>query len=417
MQAILHIGDMKCGSKTIQNWLGQDEKLLREHGFHRCQATRWSFYDSGLASYALGEDRHDTQPWHEFGIGSASEVAAHRREIEERLASEVAALPSDARAVIFSHEMLLSLEPAEVERAVSLLRRSFDSIRVVAYIRRQDRLFLSLWGQRLKTHDPGPAFCDTMRTHRRYLAMLDTWERAVGRQHVALRVFDKATFRSGDLRADFCEAAGIPLDPRFTRPELRNEGLDAAAQLLLLELCDRLNARRERARRSLGRRLRRVLFGRESPDWMPAAFPSRLARHLIETRQGKGLLPSRQWARDTAAAHASENETIRRRYLPDRPSLFDDDFSSYPEEGGPPGVGPRECDPNAFVTTAREPLDPAAVAEACEAVLGRQPRPGEAAAAIRGAASLAHLYALLLQQTRPMWGRASCPPKARPEAA
>lgn len=400
MQAILHIGDMKCGSKTIQHWLHNDADLLEEHGVHLATATRLGIYDSPLASYALDDDRNATEPRRECGITSAAEVPAHRRGIEERLARELAALPPTAQAVVFSHEMLLSLEPAEVERAVGLVRRHFDSIRVIAYIRRQDQLFLSLWGQRLKTHDPGPAFCDTMQTHRRYLPLLDAWERAVGREQIVVRVFNKATFRNGDLRADFCGAAGIPLDPRFRPPALHNEGLDAAAQLLLLEFCDRLNAHRERSRRSIGRRLRRVFFGRESPDWSPAAFPSRLVRHLMQTRQGKGLLPSRQWARDTAAAHASENETIRRRYLPDRSSLFDDDFSSYPEEGGPPGVGPRECDPGAFLTPAREPLDPAAVAEACETVLGRQPRPGEAAAAIRGAANLAHLYAVLLEQTR-----------------
>jgi hypothetical protein len=417
MQAILHIGDMKCGSKSIQTWLAQDAAILREHGFHRCQAIQWGCYDSGLASYALNDDRRETTPRHEFGIGSAAEVPAHRREIEERLAHAMANLPSDARGMIFSHEMLLSLEPAEVERAVALIRRHFDSIRVVAYIRRQDRLFLSLWGQRLKTHDPGSAFCDTMRTHRRYLPMLDAWEGAVGREHVTLRVFDKATFRKGDLRADFCEAAGIPLDPRFTRPALRNEGLDAAAQLLLLELCDRLNARRERDRRSLGRRLRRVLFGRESRDWIPVAFPGSLVRHLMRTRQGKGLLPSRQWARETAAAHVEENETIRRRHFPDRERLFDDDFSSYPEAGGPPGVGLRECDPEAFVTTDREPLTPEAITEACEAVLGRRPGTGEEASLGRSATNLAHLYALLLERTRSTWGRASCPPKARPEAA
>ncbi len=409
MQSILHIGDMKCGSKSIQNWLHHDVDLLREHGFHLATATRQGIYDSPLASYALGDDRNETEPRRECGITTSAELPAHRRGIEERLAREVAALPATARAVIFSHEMLLSLEPAEVERAVGLLRRHFNPIRVVAYIRRQDRLFLSLWGQRLKTHDPGPAFCDTLRSHRRYLPMLEVWERAVGRDQIVLRVFDKATFRNGDLRADFCEAAGIPLDARFSRPALRNEGLDDDAQLLLLELCDRLNAHRERSRRSLGRRLRRVFRRRGSHVWTPVAFPLPLVRHLMQTRQGKGWLPSRQWARDTAAAHADENETIRRRYFPDRASLFDDDFSGYPEEGGPPGVGVRQCDPAAFATAAREPLDPAAVTEACEAVLGRQPGPGEEASLGRSATNLAHLYALLLERTRVS--------AARPEAA
>jgi hypothetical protein len=90
--------------------------------------------------------------------------------------------------MLFSHEMLLSLHPPEVDRLMGLLRRLFSGVRVIAYLRRQDRLFLSLWGQRLKTHDPGATFCDDLLAHRSYLRMLETWERAVGRENLSVRV-------------------------------------------------------------------------------------------------------------------------------------------------------------------------------------------------------------------------------------
>lgn len=400
MQAIVHVGDMKCGSKSIQAWLHQDAALLAEHGFHRSATTAFGIYDSRLASYALGNLRNDTEPRRECGIATAAEAPAHRRVIAENLEREVAALPADARGMIFSHEMLLSLEPAEVGRLVGLLRRLFGSIRVVAYIRRQDRLILSLWGQRLKTHDPGPHFCDAVRERRSYLRMVDTWEQAVGRENVVVRTFDKARFRMGDLQADFREAAGIPADTRYTRPPLRNEGLDASAQLLLLELCDRLNARRPRARTGVGDIVRRMLLGRAGRPRPPVAFPLPLVSYLMAHRTGRGLLPSRRWAEETAARHAPDNEAIRCRHFPDQARLFDDDFSAYPEEGGPPGTCRRVCDAADLAGATAQPIAHEAIAEAFRLVTGRDPSPGEVAGAERAAANVAHLYALLLERTR-----------------
>lgn len=396
MRAILHIGDMKCGSKSIQHWLHQDAAVLRELGFHGSKTTRFDIYDSRLASYAIDDESLANEPRRESGIVSAADVPAHRLEIERGLATEVAALPADARAMVFSHEMMLSLEPAEVQRLMALLGRCFDEIGVVAYIRRQDRLFLSLWGQRLKTHDPGPGFCDCMRDQRSYRRMLDTWERAVGRGRLAVRIFDKSAFRQGDIQADFRAAAGIPADPRFTRPALRNEGLDAAAQSLLLALRDRLVDRRERGHRSLAARIRRIFRGRRRPPWEPVAFPRPLVAHLMRNRPGSGLMPSRSWAREIVAACAAENEIIRSRYFPDRAALFDDDFSAYPDEGGPPGHAAPPCDVLALRQEDCPVADPAEVEEAYRLVLGRDPGPEERAAVGRRGANIAEVYGSLL---------------------
>ena len=400
MQAILHIGDMKCGSKSIQHWLCQDAAMLAEHGFHGCAATRVEIYDSRLASYALGDDRADTEPRRECGIATAAEVPAHRAEIEESLRRELVSLPATARAVVFSHEMLLSLEPDEVERVVSLLQRHFTSIRVVAYIRRQDQLFLSLWGQRLKTCDPGPAFCDCLRDTRSYVDMIDTWERAVGSGNMALRIFDKSAFRNGDLQADFCSAAGIPLDPRYTRPPICNEGLDSAAQSLLLELRDRLVARRERARRGIADRLRRLVRGRRPTPWTPITFPIPLVSHLMKYRTGRGLVPSRAWARHIVTACATENEIIRSRYFPNQNTLFHDDFSGYPEEGGPPGIAAQQCDPMAVRQDGCPPPEPEHVEQAYRLVLNRRPQPKELAQACKPGVNIAEVYATLLSRSR-----------------
>jgi hypothetical protein len=395
MQAILHIGDMKCGSKSIQQWLRQDGELLRVLGFHRSAVTRVMIYDSRLASYALDDDRLDNEPRQECEIRSAAAVPSHRRDIEQRLTAEVAALPADAKAMVFSHEMLLSLRPGEVDRLIAMLRRLFSEIRIVAYIRRQDRLFLSLWGQRLKSRDPDTGFCDHLRQYRRYLPMLETWERAVGREHLVVRIFDKDDFPGGDLRADFLSAAGIPDDSRYSPPAVFNESLDAEAQMLLLELCRLINARR-RDRHGLLRRLRRLLRLDSARHREPVEFPRVLQLHLMKHRTGRGLLPSRAWAKSVVAGCTEENEEIRRRYFPERDRLFDDDFSAYPAEGRPPGAVDQAVDPDGFRQPLLGPPEPKAVIEAYRFVLGREPQGWEVERERRGVMNIAHLYASIL---------------------
>ena len=399
MQAILHIGDMKCGSKSIQGWLAANGPLLQAQGLHRGTATMHSIYDSGLACYALDDDL-TAEARREHAIHAAVDVPAYRRNLEERLTAEIAALPPDARAMVFSHEMLLSLSPPEVERLMALLHRRFSGVRVVAYLRRQDRLFLSLWGQRLKTHDPGPRFCDDLLATRSYLRMLETWERAVGRANLAVRVFDRKAFVNGDLVADFRDAAGIPDDPRYQMPKFRNESLDAASQSLLLELRERIRDHHERDRRRLVARLRRRLRLGGKPPSGPLAFPAPLAFFLWQHFTGSGLRPGRGWAERIVAACDQENEAIRRRYCPDRPELFDREFSEYPLEGGAPGEGYPPCAPEAMRREPLAPPEPAQVDEAYRVVLGRVPSASERAAARQSTANIAHLYATLLAGRR-----------------
>jgi hypothetical protein len=406
IQALLHIGDMKCGSTSIQEWMAQDADILRANGYWRSDATRVVNYDSRLASYALDDRRLDTNPRKESCIFSAHEVPAHRLDIERRLTAEVAALPQDARGMIFSHELLLSLQEREVQRLVTMLRRLFAGIRVVAYIRRQDRLFLSLWGQRLKSRDPGPEFFSRLISNYHYLRMLGVWERAVGRENLVVRVFDKTAFAQGDLQADFRDAAAIPPDDRYAPPTRTNESLDAAAQSLLLELCDRITSRQER---TVACRVRRILRPWQPRKVKPIDLPASLANFLMQHRTGRPLLPGRAWAEHVMTAFREENEEIRRRYFPDRPALFDDRFEEYPEETGSPGMVYRPCDPEAFRHPLLGPPDSEAVAEAYRLVLWKVPRAADIAHAQRIATNIAHLYAWLLSRSRATRGTTGLP--------
>jgi hypothetical protein len=378
----------------------RDRAILEAHGFWLSDVTRIAHYDSRLSSYAVDDERMEVEARRESGIGSPDEVPAHRRDLEQRLAAEIDGLPSTAKAMVFSHELMLLLRPREVARLLSMLRQLFADIRVVAYIRRQDRLFLSLWGQRLKSYAPESDFFERQLARRRYLSMLDTWSHAVGRENLVVRVFDKASFAQGNLQADFREAAGIPHDDRYAPPCRTNESLDAAAQSLLLELGARLDGRSSRDRRRLWSRIVRAFQPKAKRRTAVPVFPLSLKMFLVRHRTGRSLLPDRAWARRIMAACDKENEVIRRRYFPDRARLFDDDFSDYPEEGGPPGSSLRLCVPDEFAHPAVGSVPPEEIIEAYRVVLGREPDASTVSREQRTASNIAQVYASLLAGSR-----------------
>jgi hypothetical protein len=100
------------------------------------------------------------------------------------------------------------------------------------------------------------------------------------------------------------------------------------------------------------------------------------------------------------AACAKENELIRRRYFADRVRLFDDDFSEYPTEGGPPGSSLRLCTPEEFTQPAVGAVPPEEIIEAYRVVLGREPDPASVRRESGTASNIAQVYASLLARSR-----------------
>ncbi len=309
MKAIIHVGDMKCGSKSIQVFAKANQRLLHDSGILVSSATRCGAYHSLLASYALDDKRLDSNPRREWGVTDGTQLADHRAEAERRIAGELSAVDPGIDTILFSHERLLSLDTQEVNRLMTLLRKYFSAFRIVAYLRRQDWHLVSLWGQHLTSgRVPPKRFYELYREKGSYLKMLDNWDRAVGREGLSVRRFEPRAFDSGCLHRDFCTAAGIPWEPKYVRPKPANVGINRVAQAFLQSWNASVKAENGAAARP------------------PRALIRFLQRHFA----GEGMTPPRVWAKKVMRYFAPENEEIRRRYLPESPVLFDDDFRSYP---------------------------------------------------------------------------------------
>ncbi|TIC88125.1 hypothetical protein E8D34_07525 [Nocardioides sp. GY 10113] len=223
----LHIGSSKTGTSSLQGFLNQnrDELLRRGWLYPRSPgATRHRRFgmmlmpDQQLVSHRL------------WKRGKNDDVAAFRSQTAARLLDEVS---TGAGHVLLSDEGLFTARPGAIDRARALFAGRARSVRVVAYLRRQDDHLLSSYQQAVKIGSTVRlsewAAKDRGRLYD-YAARLDAWRTGMRPDAVVVRPFERARFRGGSLYQDFLDAVGVPVEVGdLAVPVDRNESLGAEA--------------------------------------------------------------------------------------------------------------------------------------------------------------------------------------------
>ncbi|MFZ5617501.1 MAG: hypothetical protein ACOZAA_09310 [Pseudomonadota bacterium] len=229
-RAIVHIGTYKTGSTSIQAFLDANAGLLFAKGFYYPDSLGRPNHH-GLAVFALS-DRETTGLIRYLNLHDREKREAKRAEIAAALNAELAGLPSEISAVVFSNEHLsgLNTEP-EIESLRDLLAPHFDEIKIVVYLRRQDQRIVSDYTQKVRDGYTKPLDPLTYQPaeSRDYRAFLEKWAKVFGEDAIAPRIFSRARFVDGDLIDDFLAAIGAPADPAYVRPEMENLGLSHEA--------------------------------------------------------------------------------------------------------------------------------------------------------------------------------------------
>jgi hypothetical protein len=296
-KAIVHIGPMKTGSSSIQHWLFQKADLLGGQGVHVVRALGPNM--SRLAGLVFAQ-MLDQPP-----------VASDQEKLEKARA-ELAALPETIHTIVISGEMLGHQlhRPREVRTFKALFDEFCSDYRIIAYLRRQDELSTSLFSTALRR---GERNARKLTKPFDYEAMLGAWSQVFGREAITPRIFDRASLTGGDVIRDFADTAGFPYEPVQTPVGNLNPSLRPEAQHFLKLL-----------------KQRTVANGHEGPL---AAFGrmDEINRVLNRDYTGKGTKPARAEAVAFVEAAQAGNEAVRQAWFPDRPSLFSEDFSGYPE--------------------------------------------------------------------------------------
>lgn len=284
MKIFLHIGTHKTGSTAIQHHLSHNRKRLAENG---------------ILYPRIGRDRF---AHHEVAWAVRAKPGA---KLPRKVGPEVLKELTDRLSSTNCHTAILSSEEFEFVIAadqVKLLKRTLgsDDVRVLVYVRRQDKLLVSEYNQHLRMSDTrfsGSIFDFFMRNNfagrMNYLQLLNRWADAFGAENVILRPFEPEQFVNGNLMQDVEASlgiadAGLQLPPRLSE----NRGLSSGASMIL----------------SLANRRKLDVDAHVALVSLLHAYDAACAANGVK------LLSARN-ARDILASFGQQNKEVARKYL------------------------------------------------------------------------------------------------------
>lgn len=309
-RAILQIGTEKTGSTSLQSFLATNRERLAERGFIYPRFCG-DLNHTGLAAYAMSEDRPDPIKL-PFGGTSPDAVPGMRSRLRKLATAEL----NGSQTAIFCSEHCHSRlrSPDEVRRLKDLLYEFFDEVRVSVYLRRQDRVALSLYSTKLKsggTPDTVLPLPGTDEGYYNYERFLELWENVFGHDAMSVRLYERNLLHRGNVIDDFLRVWDIGAPEDFSSVVNENSAITLQAQGFLKAINPVLPS-----------------VAGDGEDKLRGGVVSTLERAF----SGRGAQPARDVARAFYDFYAASNTAVAARYFPHRAVLFDEGFSGYPEQ-------------------------------------------------------------------------------------
>lgn len=214
-EIILHIGNYKTGSSSIQSAIVNNRPKLMSEGFYVPKA--------GLAEGA----HHDwARSWLKRPMAPKPEP------LFERIRKELSRIRSDR--ILVSSEVLFSGEFAgDLVKALPGYK-----FRAICYLRRQDHFYSAFYHQLIKHphfRESKPAEVELLRNYScvEYLASLKRWAAAIGEEAITVFPYEKSRWNDG-LLTHFFSNVGVE-DPGSMQPRKGNDALNVTIHNELLE--------------------------------------------------------------------------------------------------------------------------------------------------------------------------------------
>jgi hypothetical protein len=186
---VLHIGTHKTGTTSLQTVLARAGEALGAAGLRYVEAGRGKRFAHHPLAWAIrGRRRTPKTMWDEV----RAELAAHK-----------------GATNILSSEGFWFEDPASVREALG----DAGKVRVVAYLRRQDKFLQSLYKQTVSGGRKAdfPTWLVDMRRRGDYYATLDAWAAQFGDEAITVRPYERGG-KTIDVVRDFLELFGADAD-------------------------------------------------------------------------------------------------------------------------------------------------------------------------------------------------------------
>lgn len=213
MKLILHIGCEKTGTTTIQRVLSKNRDLLLQQGV--------------VFPKLFGSPNHM-----EIGVACANDTASselrlvelkrqdctfeqYRQRLSASLQQEFSR-PGIETAIISNEHLHSRLcRDEEVERLAAFIRPFADEVKVLVYLRRQDRLAVSLNSTRIRLGGNAPIFPPAgplnLPPYFDFDAMLSRYANVFGENNIEVRDYDALAHRGIDIVEEFLRQCDLAL--------------------------------------------------------------------------------------------------------------------------------------------------------------------------------------------------------------
>jgi len=319
-RAILHIGTEKTGTTSIQKFLFENRSKLCASGM-LFPSTAGFISNQRLVVYGKKTPEQDlAEP--SLDVTDPIALSQWKEQFVMEHCAEVLAFHARHKkhsTVIYSAEHLQSrlTKVDEIKRIAHLLRPLYDEVRILVYLRRQDRYALSAHSTSVRGGNPRMFAFEQLNAvgpYYDYRLLLEQWSEVFGADVIDVRVFEKDRLHDRDVVSDFSQVTGIDnCCPGLKRPESVNEALSHSA-LMVLSTFNALAANDPRLLDFSKDEIRTYLLS---------------AVQKINDEFGR-MLPARSAAAGFYERFKEDNHWIAEKWLGG--AGFKEDFAEYPEE-------------------------------------------------------------------------------------
>lgn len=202
---LLHIGMPKTGSTTLQKFLLTNNNILEKYG--------WRY--PILSNDEIGDsERLDIEKCgNGYRMFEACTTYNNKSKWDKGLGIALNNIKS--KNVIISSEHVYAYG---TEKFIAGVKEKYENIKVIIYLRRQDRAIESLYNQWIKNGDEYRSFekylysNDIPENLLEYQLKLDSISRIIGKENLIVRIYEKQQLIGNDIITDFLSVLGIRLN-------------------------------------------------------------------------------------------------------------------------------------------------------------------------------------------------------------
>jgi hypothetical protein len=235
---VIHIGAEKTGSTTIQNFLFLNRYILKDAGIYFAQSPgkkNHSMIPKLLTSAVNNVEQGKVNDFREKKI----------IEIKTKILKEIYSEAVGCHTLIISSEHFHSKikTQQEISRLKEILPDS-DKVEILFYIRRQDRVCLSLYSTKVGAGSTKDFKFPSVNRNRLpyrydYNAAYELWSNSFGVGSVKVNIFDNIVQHKNGLLKHLCAYLGINEDSHTITGEVENRSLDVNG-LYLMKMVNRM---------------------------------------------------------------------------------------------------------------------------------------------------------------------------------